>query len=41
MAKTQRELAFLRDLYVQNEWTRRFNELADKHLDLSESENLL
>ena len=41
MAKTQRELAFLRDLYVQNEWTRRFNELADKHLDLSDSENLL
>lgn len=41
MAKTQRELAFLRDLYVQNEWTRRFTELADKHLDLSDSENLL
>ncbi|MBV9240980.1 MAG: class I SAM-dependent methyltransferase [Acidobacteria bacterium] len=41
MAKTQRELAFLRDLYVQDEWTRRFNELADKHIDLSDSENLL
>ena len=41
MAKTQRELAFLRDLYVQDEWTRRFTELADKHLDLSDSENLL
>ena len=41
MAKTQRELAFLRDLYVQEEWTRRFTELADKHLDLSDSDNLL
>src|SRR3569623_1633838 len=41
MAKTQRELAFLRDMYVQDEWTRRFTELADKHLDLSDSENLL
>jgi len=41
MAKTQKELAFLRDLYVQDEWTRRFTELVDKHLDLSDSENLL
>src|ERR1043165_2400783 len=41
MAKTQRELAFLTDLYVQDEWTRRFNELVDKHIDLSDSENLL
>lgn len=39
--KTQRELAFIRDLYVQDEWTRRFTELADKHLDLTDSENLL
>jgi Methylase involved in ubiquinone/menaquinone biosynthesis len=41
MAKTQRELAFLRDLYVHDEWTRRFAELADKHIDLGDSENLL
>lgn len=41
MAKTARELAFLRDLYVQEEWTRRFTELVDKHIDLSDSENLL
>ncbi|HEY2846839.1 MAG TPA: class I SAM-dependent methyltransferase [Pyrinomonadaceae bacterium] len=41
MTKTQRELAFLRDLYVQDEWTQRFTQLADKHLDLSDSENLL
>ena len=41
MAKTQRELAFLRDLYIQSEWTKRFTDLVDKHMDLRESENLL
>src|SRR5580765_3536681 len=41
MAKTQKELAFLRDLYIQNEWTRRFTDLVDKHMDLSDSENML
>lgn len=41
MAKSQRELAFLRDLYIQDEWTRRFTDLVDKHIDLSDSENLL
>jgi len=41
MAKTQKELAFLRDLYVQDDWTRRFAELVDKHLDVSDLENLL
>lgn len=41
MSKTQRELAFLRDLYVQDEWTRRFTDLVDKHIDLADSENLL
>src|SRR5258706_2409479 len=41
MAKTQKELAFLRDLYIQDEWTRRFTELVDKHMDLSDSENML
>lgn len=40
MAKTQKELAFLRDL-VADDWTRRFTELVDKHLDLSDSENLV
>lgn len=39
--KTQKELAFLRDLYIQDDWTRRFAELVDKHLDLSDSDNLL
>ncbi len=41
MDKTPRELAFLRDLYVQDEWTKRFTDLVDKHMDLRESENML
>jgi hypothetical protein len=41
MAKTQKELAFLLDLSVAGEWTQRFADLVDKHLDLSDSENLL
>jgi ubiquinone/menaquinone biosynthesis C-methylase UbiE len=41
MPKTQKELAFLRDLYVQDEWTRRFAELVDKHIDLADSDNLV
>jgi ubiquinone/menaquinone biosynthesis C-methylase UbiE len=40
MPKTEKELAYLSDLYVQDEWTRRFAELADKHIDLSDAENL-
>lgn len=31
----------MRDLYVQDEWTRRFAEMVDKHIDLSEADNLL
>lgn len=41
MAKTQKELAFLRDLYIQDEWTRRFTDLVDKHMDLRDSGNML
>ena len=41
MAKTQKELAFLRDLYIEDAWTHRFTELVDKHLKLDDSENLL
>jgi ubiquinone/menaquinone biosynthesis C-methylase UbiE len=41
MVKTQKELAFLRDLYIQDEWTRRFTDLVDKHMDLRDSENML
>jgi ubiquinone/menaquinone biosynthesis C-methylase UbiE len=41
MEKTQKELAFLRDLYVTPDWTRRFAELADNHLELDDAENVL
>lgn len=41
MEKTQKELAFLRDLYIQDDWTKRFTDLVDKHMDLSDSENVL
>lgn len=41
MAKTEKELAFLRDLYVTDEWTRRFTDLVDKHLKFSKEENFL
>ena len=41
MAKTQKELAFLRDLYISGDWTRRFTDLIDKHFDLTDAENVL
>ena len=41
MAKTQKELAFLRDLYISSDWTRRFTDLIDKHFDFADGENLL
>ncbi|MBK6587481.1 MAG: class I SAM-dependent methyltransferase [Acidobacteria bacterium] len=41
MEKTQKELAFLRDLYIQDDWTKRFTDLVDKHMDLRDSENML
>lgn len=41
MSKTQKELAFLRDLYIDEAWTKRFTDLADKHLSFSDKENFL
>ena len=42
MVKTEKELAFLRDLYINDEWTRRFTDLVDKHLTFSKNdENFL
>ena len=42
MAKTEKELAFLRDLYISDEWTRRFTDLVDKHMEISkDDENFL
>lgn len=31
----------MRDLYINDEWTKRFTDLVDKHIDLSDSDNLL
>ena len=41
MGKTQKELAFLRDLYIDDQWTKRFTELVDKHISFSDAENFL
>jgi ubiquinone/menaquinone biosynthesis C-methylase UbiE len=41
MAKTQKELAFLRDLYIDEQWTKRFTELVDKHIKFDDEENFL
>jgi ubiquinone/menaquinone biosynthesis C-methylase UbiE len=41
MTKTQKELAFLRDLYIDGEWTLRFTDLVDKHIGFAEEEKLL
>lgn len=41
MAKTQKELAFLRDLYITDDWTRRFTDLIDKHISFADEENIL
>lgn len=34
MSKTQKELAFLRDLYITTDWTERFTNIVDEHLEL-------
>ena len=41
MSKTQKELAFLRDLYIDPEWTLRFTDLVDKHIKFSKKEEKL
>ncbi len=41
MAKTQKERAYLRDLYINDEWTKRFTDLVDKHVSFGDVENLL
>jgi len=41
MTKSQKELAFLRDLYVGKEWTGRITDLVDKHVRFTDLENLL
>ena len=41
MSKTEKELAFLRDLYLENDWTLRFTELFDKNFKFSGEEKFL
>ena len=41
MSKTQKELAFLRDLYISELWTARFTENFDKNFEFSNEENIL
>ena len=41
MAKTERELAFVRDLDINENWTRRFTDLIDKHVGFKEAQNIL
>ncbi len=40
MAKSDKELAFIRDLFVDEAWTQRFTELVDKHVNLKDAENM-
>ena len=41
MAKTERELAFVRDFDINESWTRRFADLIDKHVGFKDAENIL
>ena len=41
MSKSQKELAFLRDLNVAKDWTERFTLFADKHLKFPEKGDIL
>lgn len=41
MAKTERELAFIHDLDITENWTRRFTDLLDKHVGFKDAENIL
>ena len=41
MAKTERELAFIRDLAINETWTKRFTDVIDKHIDLKGVDNIL
>ncbi len=41
MSKTEKELAFIDDLFISGDWTRRFTELADEHIKFSDKGRLL
>lgn len=41
MSKTEKELAYLQDIYVTNHWTERFTDLFGKNFETAEFENIL
>ncbi len=41
MSKTEKELAFLRDLYIETDWIERFTNLFDDHYKFSDEEKIL
>ena len=41
MAKTERELAFVRDLDINETWTKRFTDLLDKHVGFKKADKIL
>lgn len=41
MSKTEKELAFLQDLYISTDWTERFTDLIGKDFKADEFENIL
>ena len=41
MSKTEKELAFLRDLYIETDWTERFTNLFDDNFKFSGEEKIL
>jgi SAM-dependent methyltransferase len=41
MSKSEKELAFLRDLSITKDWTERFTNFADKHFEIPDKGNFL
>ncbi len=41
MSKTEKELAFLRDLYIETDWTERFTNLFDDNFTFSDEKKIL
>ena len=41
MSKSQKELAFLRNLYIESDWTKRFTDLFDENFKFSDEQKFL
>ena len=41
MSKSQKELAFLRNLYIETDWTERFTNLFDENFKFSDEKKFL